>query len=93
MVTFEDALKIVRDEPKIGLVWSGFSYLDSFVFLVSAHKKYIPGDTETCFMTVNKQTGKVGFMPKTSALCDEIFIKSLDDGKLIDITEEQLNQL
>ena len=93
-MTFQDAVKILRESKPNRLIWYGFEYKDLYVFAVAADSQYIPEDGALTWYSVNKATEAVDFF--------DYYGRSLFDGEYdildaaesrvaVDITEEQLD--
>lgn len=92
-MTFQDAIKILREAKPNRLIWYGFEYKDSYIFAVAADLQYIPGDGALTWYSVSKMSKVVEYF--------DYYGRSLFDGEydildaaksrvVVDITAEQL---
>ena len=93
-MTFQDAIKILRETKPNRLIWYGFEYKDFYIFAVAADLQYIPGDGALTWYSVSKTSGAVEYF--------DYYGRSLFDGEydildaaeskvVVDITQEQLD--
>jgi len=53
-MSFQDAIKVLREAKPNRLIWYGFEYKDFYIFAVAADTQYIAGDGALTLYSVNK---------------------------------------
>lgn len=91
MLDFNSAIEIIKEDNNVNCVWYGFPYLDEFAFMVSPNTDYIAGDTEACFILINRNTKEISF--PDDVIYTTPFMNAFKRKSFVDITEEQFNIL
>ena len=94
MKTFDQCLKIVRNDDAVNTVWFGFDRGNEYGFMVSPQRKIIPGDTSSCLAFVDKGDGNIRFEPISILYDASAELKQAMVNKIfVDATEAQLSKL
>ena len=89
-MNFEEAVKKLRADNSIGVIWYGFTMDDDFYFLVSPHKMVIPSDTEAYVAVVsNDSIYKEKSFPIVNSKLMDAFNKKI----FIDMDESDIDKI
>lgn len=87
----EKYIKELRKDPNVKLIWLGFKYENDYIFLVSPHEEFIPGDTEASYVRIDENYNKTWF--KFNSEISEYMDKNNGIEKYIDVSKEEISRL